>query len=319
MCPIVRYNRHESAFLHYFAVNFPDHIKVNERETALDQRGTIFVSFTHMKSRSNPTLFFQQGCSSWLNPLSRLRFAPLIWGLCVLGLISFATPHLASAQRGTQSAQRALEQNESQLGVRSRIQSGRNAEQEIQYHRARTAWESGISLLEAKARIDRVLAQLPEDTDALKLRASILMGLGRKEEAIDDALLVVQLDSTDGEGQLLLCETAMANGNPVIARKALESASDLIVTGVPFLIRLSACALSAKETARSEALARIAVAQNERDPRGQIQLARIFLNTGRAPAALSILDRLSEEGLVIRTLVTKDAEFASLYAASNKR
>ena len=278
----------------------------------------IFVSFTHMKLPSIQTLVVHLGFSRWLCPPSTLRPSPSIGGLCVLALILF-TPRLTLAQRGTQSAQRALEQSESQLGVRSRVQSGRNAEQETQYHRARTAWESGISLLEAKARIDRVLAELPEDTDALKLRVSILMGLGRKEEAIDDALLVVQLDSTDGEGQLLLCETAMANGNPTIAHRALESASDLIITGVPFLIRLSTCALSANETARSEALARIAVAQNEKDPRGQIQLARIFLKTGRAPAALGILDRLIEEGLVTRSLVTKDTEFSSLYAASNKR
>ncbi|NQV71583.1 hypothetical protein HQ496_00570 [bacterium] len=318
MGSIVRYNRHESAFLHYFAVKFLSVIEVNERETALDQGGMIFVSFTSMKLLSIQTLLIQVGLSRWLNPRSRQRLSPFIRGLCILAFI-LLTPRLVSAQRGTQSAQRALEQSESQLGVGSRVQSGRNAEQETQYHRARTAWESGISLLEAKARIDRVLAQLPEDTDALKLRVSILMGLGRKEEAIDDALLVVQLDATDGEGQLLLCETAMANGNPAIARRALESASDLIVTGVPFLIRLSTCALSAKETARSEALARIAVAQNERDPRGQIQLARIFLKTGRAPAAMGILDRIIEEGLVTRSLVTKDAEFASLYDGSTKR
>ena len=239
--------------------------------------------------------------------------------VAILALASWVWPATAVAQTGTQSARRSRASVDSQTSLQSRVRSGRTAEQDTQYHRARTAWESGISLLEAKARIDRVLDELPQDTDALKLRTSILMGLGRKEEAIDDALLAVQINPMDGEAQLLLCETAMANQNQEIALGALEAASDLIVSGVPYLVRLSACALSANELARSEALARIAVAQNERDPRGHIQLARVFLRSGRPPAARSILDRLLQEGLVTRALLANDSEFSTLYAPSKNR
>jgi len=224
---------------------------------------------------------------------------PFLIGL--LGLFWLTTPTV-----GAQSVDLAEE--------RAGVQSGRNAEQETQFHRARTAWESGISMLEAKARIDRVLKELPRDVEALKLRTSILMGLGRPADAIDDALYTVQLTPTDGEAQLLLCETAVANGNKPIATAALEAASVLILSQSQHLIRLSACALAADDSARAEALARIVVAQKESDPRGHIQLARVFLRGGRLDAARNVLDKLVENGLVTHASIAKDPEFLSLYS-----
>ena len=78
------------------------------------------------------------------------------------------------------------------------MQSGAHAqdfrppELNVQFHRARTAWSTGNSLLEAKARIDRVLAALPEDVEALKLRSSILADLGRDDTAFLDAAEAVK-------------------------------------------------------------------------------------------------------------------------------
>jgi hypothetical protein len=51
---------------------------------------------------------------------------------------------------------------------------------EVQFHRAEAAWKTGASLHEAKARIDRVLEEIPGDVDARKLRARHLsMRCGR--------------------------------------------------------------------------------------------------------------------------------------------
>jgi len=192
-------------------------------------------------------------------------------------------------------------------------QTVRSAEMEVQFHRALIAWESGNSLYEAKARIDRVLSVEPEDLAARKLRAAILMGLGRNEEAIDDALFAVQLQPRDGEAQLLLCESAMINTNADLARKALSSASDLIVDDLQLLSRLSMCALSLGDIPRAESLARIAVAQNELDPRGHIQLARVFLRSERPAAAISVLDKMISRSILSPSAIRNDPEFAAVY------
>jgi cytochrome c-type biogenesis protein CcmH/NrfG len=192
-------------------------------------------------------------------------------------------------------------------------QSVRPAEMEVQYHRALIAWESGNSLFEAKARIDRVLTAQPDDVEARMLRASILMDLGRPEEAIDDALFAVQLQPANGEAQLILCETALANSNPSMAKRALAEASDLIVDNIQSLARLSMCALSLEDTARAESLARIAVALDESDPRGAIQLARVFVRTERTQAAVTLLDNLVSKSLLTESAILNDAEFAPVF------
>jgi len=201
----------------------------------------------------------------------------------------------------------------------AQAQTVQSADTKVQFHRARTAFESGNSLLEAKARIDRVLKEDPEDVEALKLRSSILMGLGRKEDAIDDAIFATRLAPKDGEAQLLLCETAYANENMPLASEALKNATDVIAKQVSWLVRLSVCALSLGDTHRAESLARTAVAANDLEPKAHIQLARIFVRSGRNQDAISVLNKMVSNALVSEKAILQDAEFAAIYAPAKNR
>ncbi|MDG1755281.1 MAG: hypothetical protein P8H65_09925 [Rhodothermales bacterium] len=168
-------------------------------------------------------------------------------------------------------------------------QNFRPQELDVQFHRAKTAFESGNSLLEAKARVDRVLNGLPNDLEALKLRTAILMGLQRPEEAVDDALMAVRIAESNGEAQLLLCESSMAAGNETLAKTALSTASDLIIESIDHLVRLSWCAVELGDLIRAESLSRIAIAQNPEDTRGHLQLARVFFRGGNEDAAAEVI------------------------------
>lgn len=207
------------------------------------------------------------------------------------------------------------------IGIQAPVQAQalQAADTKVQFHRARTAFESGNSLLEAKARIDRVLKLDPEDVEALKLRASILMGLDRKEDAIDDAIFAVSLAPKDGEAQLLLCETAYANGNQELAKKALKNATDVIAKQAGWLVRLSSCALALGDPQRAEALARIAVAANELEPKAHIQLARIFSRSGRTQDAISVLNKMVSNSLVSEKAIMQDPEFSTFYIPKKGR
>ena len=92
----------------------------------------------------------------------------------------------------------------------------RSQEMNVQYHRAETAWKSGASVLEVKTRIDRVLKALPDDVEALKLRAQVLLKLDRVAEALADVQRAVALSSKDGEAHLILCEAARRNGDTAL-------------------------------------------------------------------------------------------------------
>ncbi len=199
------------------------------------------------------------------------------------------------------------------LAVGAHAQDFRQPELNVQFHRARTAWSTGNSLLEAKARIDRVLAALPEDVEALKLRSSILADLGRDDTAFLDAAEAVKLAPEDGEAHLLLCESAARLDDIPKADQALETASNLFLDGMDQYVRLSACASSIGAHTRSESLARVAVAQDGSDPRGHVQLARAFLQAGRGVDARAVLDRMVAENLLPMRAVLADSQLAQLY------
>jgi len=195
-------------------------------------------------------------------------------------------------------------------------QEFRPPELNVQFHRAHTAWATGNSLLEAKARIDRVIDALPDDVEALKLRAAILMDMDRPEEALSDANRAARLSPDNGEAHLLRCESAALIGRRADAAEALETASNLFLERIDHYVRLSGCALRIGATTRAESLARIAVAQDDSDPRGQVQLARVFVETNRPEDARAIVNRLISTGSLARMAVMADSQLAALYMES---
>lgn len=201
------------------------------------------------------------------------------------------------------------------VATSARAQDFRRPELNVQFNRAMTAWSTGTSLLEAKARIDRVLEEYPDDVEALKLRAAILLDLDRPEEALTDANQAASLSPENGEAHLLRCEAASLTGATDEAARALQLASNLFLQRINHYVRLSACAVSVGAHVRAESLARVAIAQDADDPRGHIQLARVFLakDTPEPDAARAIVDRLIEESLVTRMAVMADSQLASLY------
>jgi len=199
------------------------------------------------------------------------------------------------------------------VNLPSNGQDFRPPELDVQFHRAHTAWSTGNSLLEAKARIDRVLAELPDDVEALKLRAAILMDMDRPEEAFADVDHAVGIASGDGEAHLLRCESAARVGREEDALEALEHASNLFLERIDHYVRLSSCALFIGATTRAESLARVAVAQDDADPRGQIQLARVFVQMNRHEEARTIVNRLIEANSLSREAVMADSQLARLY------
>ena len=105
----------------------------------------------------------------------------------------------------------------------AQAQVTRTQDLRVQYYRAETAWKSGASVLEVKARVDRVLKELPDDVEALKLRTRALLHMGRDAEALVDAQRAVALHPTDGEAQLLLSEAARRNGDVLLAERTRTS------------------------------------------------------------------------------------------------
>ncbi len=161
----------------------------------------------------------------------------------------------------------------------------------LEFRRAETAWRSGASVLEAKARVDRVLRELPEDADALKLRANVLLTMKRPEEAAKDARQAVELRPDDGEARILLAESARLSGDMETARKALDEAADLILDDAGLHVRMSWNAMEMGEIEKAEAYARIAVALDAGEASAYYQLARVFLRAGKPDLAAEILAR----------------------------
>ena len=167
----------------------------------------------------------------------------------------------------------------------------RPQELNVQYNRAETAWRSGASVLEAKARVDRVLRELPNDVEALKLRAQVLMALDRVEEAVVDASLAVQLSPGDGEAHLILSEAARLAGNRALAESELDAAAERVLDDAGFHIRLSWNAALLGQFDKAEAFARIALALDAQAAPAYYQLARVFVHKAQPDAAAEILAR----------------------------
>ncbi len=157
------------------------------------------------------------------------------------------------------------------------------------FHRAKTAFESGSSLLEAKARIDRVLKVLPDDVEARKLRAHVLLTMDRPEDAFADAQRAVALNEFDGEAHVLRCESGVGAGQHEWAARSLDRAAHFMLRDAGLYVRLSACALELGDTTKSEALARVAVAREPDNPQARLHLARVFVAAGQNDMAARVV------------------------------
>ncbi len=171
----------------------------------------------------------------------------------------------------------------------TQAQGVRPPELNAQYHRAETAWKSGASVLEVKARVDRVLEVLPNDVEALKLRAQALLKMNRDEEALTDARRAVRLRPKDGEAHLILCEAARRNGDVEGASRALDAASELALDDAALHIRLSWNAVLLDRLDKAEAFARVAMASDPDEAAAYYQLARVFVLQQQREAAATVL------------------------------
>ena len=176
-----------------------------------------------------------------------------------------------------------------------------------QLQRARTAFVTGSSLLEAKARVDRVLSALPADAEARVLRAEILLRMERFDEALLDAREATRLAPSNGQAHLAVAEAALRNGDARMAELAMDRAASLVVDDAAAHIRLSRMARALDRDERSVAFARIAVALDGQSAAARYELARAFVFSGNLPAARSIVKAGLEEGLLSPEFVTSDS------------
>ena len=175
-----------------------------------------------------------------------------------------------------------------------------------QFRRALTAWRTGSSLFEAKARLDRVLQEMPGDVEARKLRADVLLRMGRPEEALRDARRAVALRPRDGEAHLLHAEAARESSHLDQARDALDQAAEYLPQESALHTRLSWNAMLLDRPAQAEAFGRVALALDSTSAAAYRQLARVFIMRDRPDEAASVLMRGLQEEVVQPRSIRED-------------
>ena len=187
----------------------------------------------------------------------------------------------------------------------------RSPQMSLEFHRARAAWKSGGSQLEAKARLDLVLEEGPDDAEAYLLRARVELAMKHHADALSDALRAAELNPTLEDAHFVLCQAARSAGDTTLAVQALERSLASIESDPLKHIVLSreATLLGQHETA--ESLARVAVALDGTNPEAHYQLARTLALRGNHDAAVLILTRGLADGLLTPDYVTADAVFDS--------
>ncbi len=185
-------------------------------------------------------------------------------------------------------------------------QDRRSPEISAEFHRAESAWKSGGSMLEAKARLDKVISAVPQDGDALKLRAKVQLAMSRVDEALADARKAVELLPEDGEAHLILCEAARLAGQLEVALQAMENAARFINSDALTHIRLSREAMLLGRYEEAESLARVAVALEPRSVEGRYQLARSLALRGKVEMAAAVLVKGLEESLLEAGAIADD-------------
>lgn len=182
----------------------------------------------------------------------------------------------------------------------------RTPELNTQFYRAETAWRSGTSLLEAKARVDRVLRALPNDLEARKLRANILLSMQQPSDALLDARHAVRLQPEDGEAWVLRCEAARLSGDRAEAEAALDAAVVHLRNQSELHLRLAWNATEMGHLDKAEASARLAMHLDRKLPTPYYQLARIFLRRNQRDEAATVLANGFEAALLDPVAIERD-------------
>lgn len=185
-----------------------------------------------------------------------------------------------------------------------------------QYYRAETAWKSGNSVLEAKARVDEVLTALPTDQEALKLRSRILLSMDRYDEAYLDARSAVKIKSDDAEAYAILCEAARRSGRTTDAIAAMEQATDLVIDNAALHVHLSREAVLLGQFDRAEAFARTAIIQAPDDPSTHYQMARVFAEQGKYDEARTVVENGVKSRVLSRGVVMSDSLLAPVLSGA---
>jgi tetratricopeptide (TPR) repeat protein len=188
----------------------------------------------------------------------------------------------------------------------------RSPELNQHFHRAEAAWRSGANMLEAKARVDRVLRDLPEDIQARKLRAQVFLSMKRFEEALVDATYAVRIDPQDAESYLLVAESARALGDRETALEALASAQELAIENVALFTRISWNAAQLGDLQRAEVMARRAVAMEPAEAAAFYQLARVLVQREQGDDAAALLERGLRSSFLDPIAIEKDSVLSRL-------
>lgn len=219
-------------------------------------------------------------------PSSRALSTRLIWKRAVVAALLLAALPVMSVT--AQSPTRPRQLNE-------------------QLQRAQTALLSGSSLLEAKARVDRVVSALPEDAEARVLRAEILLSMGRDQDALVDARRATELAPANGAAHLAFGEASLRTGDAESAELAMNRAAQLLVDDSGAHVRLSRLARMLNLGEQAIAFARIAVALAPESAVTHYELARAFIATANTDAAASVLASGLRDGLLSADIIAADS------------
>ena len=178
-------------------------------------------------------------------------------------------------------------------------------------------WKAGVAQClqnldardEAVAMLDEVIRQRPEQSSYASLQASILIELGRQEEAVKALELPRRLGRLDGEGLLLLADLHLRGQRPADAREVVDEAYALEVKpGLDRVLSVIASAMMLKDWELAGILVEKAKPEEGDVPRGlRLASARLKIESKSAveEGAAELEELLGEDptdGVVLMAL-----------------
>ena len=145
---------------------------------------------------------------------------------------------------------------------------------------------------EAVAAYRAALSSWPEDTLLLHGLAVAARRAGRLDEAARAEQAVLAIDPGDAAAHNGLGLLLARAGRPADARAAFEKAVGLDPSAVPYWVNLGNARLTAGDAAAAEAAYREALRLDATSPDAANGLALLLVNTGRAEAAIPLLERV---------------------------